>query len=81
MPETPPNLDASSNLWLTQAHTASLNSKLCTMPEKYFNVLKTWGYVEGTPAAAKITGKGLSKVVSDKQAEKAIPKKTKKRKN
>ena len=72
-----PALDAGSTEWLMQAHKASLNSKFCTMPQKYFDVLKAWGYVDGTPASVQVTGKGLSQVLITQQADKAASRKKK----
>jgi hypothetical protein len=77
MPEQLPALDASSTQWLDQAYKAAQNSKFCTMPQKYFDVLRAWGYIEGTPTAAKITGKGLSQALVTQEAEKSARKKKK----
>lgn len=70
MPEQLPKLDASSTEWLMHARRASLNSTFCTMPQKYFDVLQAWGYVEGTATTARLTGTGLSLTLA------AEPKKT-----
>ena len=70
MPDPLPVLDTSSTEWLMQAHQASLGSRFCTMPDRYFQVLNAWGYVEGTATAAKLTGKGLSQALQVKAAAK-----------
>ena len=84
---TQPQLDPGTQLWFERIGEATDGAKPCPVPEKYFNVLKTWGYVEGSPSAAKLTGSGLGirllqkqeDAEADKQA-KAARKKSSKRK-
>ena len=71
-------LDKSSAAWLSVCRRNSSNQRTCMIPERYFDVLKAWGYVEGTFAAAKISPAGLARLISQEQeAAKKQPKKKK----
>jgi hypothetical protein len=75
-----PAIDQGSSLWLEKIEIATKKSKGCAVPQKYFDVLKVWGYVEGTPEAAKLTGKGMTECLAAKDTKKGKKKSTKKRK-
>ena len=73
-----PTLDSGSTLWFEQVYKATQASKTCVVPQKYFDVLSAWGFVTGTPEAAKLTGQGLARQISNEQAVKSTPKKNRK---
>ena len=59
METTLPQLDPGTQVWFERIEAATTRAKPCPVPEKYFDVLKNWGYVEGNPSAAKLSGTGM----------------------
>jgi hypothetical protein len=72
-----PAIDQGSLLWLEKVEIAAQKSKSCAVPQKYFDVLKVWGYVDGTPEAAKLTGKGMTECLAAKGKKKSTKKRKK----
>jgi hypothetical protein len=70
-PSQLPTLDSGSSLWFDQVYKATQASKTCVVPQKYFDVLSAWGFVTGTPEAAKLTSQGMSRQISTEQAAKS----------
>jgi hypothetical protein len=71
-------LDPQSESWLNVIKNNTGRSRPCAVPEKYFNVLQTWGLVDGTFAAAKLSPAGMTWLLSLEQQAKADTKKSKK---
>ena len=53
-------LDPQSESWLNVIKNNSGKSRPCAVPKKYFDVLLTWGLVDGTHGAAKLSPAGLT---------------------
>ncbi|HLO30789.1 MAG TPA: hypothetical protein VK249_16715 [Anaerolineales bacterium] len=73
-------LDPQTSSWLSVIERNSDKGKTCMVPKHYFEVLFTWGYVEGTFAAAKLSATGRARLLGEKMQPKEEKKpKTKKK--
>jgi hypothetical protein len=78
--EEPIVLDASCTQWLTVIERHSDRRRTCAVPQKYFDVLKTWGLVKGTFATAELSPSGRTRLIEERAAEAKKPKPKKKKK-
>ena len=74
-------LDPGSASWLQVVRRNDGKSRTCSVPLKYFDVLKAHGYLDGTAGDAKLTPVGRAKIVEAENAEKAEKKPSKKKKS
>jgi hypothetical protein len=75
METTLPQLDHPTQIWFERIEEATGKSRPCPVPAKYFDILKTWGYVEGSASAAKLSGTGMGVRLLQKKETEAADKK------
>lgn len=77
---TKPEIDAKSSQWMDAVERLSAKNKPCAIPKPYFDVLKLWGLVEGTPGAATLSAKARGdRLMTKMEAAKKKTKKAKKK--
>jgi len=78
--DEPIALDKGCEAWLTVIHNNSKKQRPCSVPTQYFDVLKTWGLVDGKPGNASLTPHGLAHIIGEEAAAKQTKKTTKTKK-
>ena len=72
-------LDPQSERWLTVIRNHTSRSRTCTVPKKYFDILLTWGLVNGSHSNAKVSPTGMSWLMTLEEQARQDKKSTKKK--